>query len=108
MTRELRRAAPLFAALGDPTRIAILTRLGTARSPQSVTQLAEGGNVTRQAVSKHLRVLESAKLVRGVRRGRETLYRVDPAPLVKASESLQRISEQWGDALQRLKALCEA
>lgn len=104
--RKAGRVAPLFAALGDETRLALVARLSTG-GPVSVTQLTAGSGVTRQAVSKHLRVLAVAGLVRGRRRGRESLWRLEPGPLEEARRSLDRISRQWDQALDRLKMLVE-
>src|SRR5436305_14647096 len=78
--RELRRAAPLFAALGDNVRLGLVNRL-CARGPMSTMRLSEGSGVTRQAVSKHLEVLEAAGVVRSIRKGRERLWEVVPSVL---------------------------
>jgi DNA-binding transcriptional ArsR family regulator len=91
--RRARGVAPLFAALGDATRLGLAARL-SAGGPVSVTQLTSGSGVTRQAVSKHLRVLASAGLVRGSRGGRESLWRLEPRWLNEARRSLDRISQQ--------------
>ena len=104
--RDLRRNAPLFAALGDETRLALLTRLGEHGSA-SITRLAEGAPVTRQAITKHLRVLEDAGLVRVERRGREQVFELLPAPFAAARRSLDAIARQWDAALARLKAHVE-
>ena len=105
-TRELRKSAPLFAALGDETRLALLARLGGgARS--SITALSAGSSLTRQAITKHLRVLEGAGLVRGVREGRENLFELKPDSLDEAIRSLERIAKQWDHALARLKSFVE-
>jgi DNA-binding transcriptional ArsR family regulator len=103
---ERRSAAPVFAALGDETRLALLTRLG-AGEPLSIVRLAEGSPVTRQAITKHLRVLAKAGLVKDARHGRERLWAMEPEPLEKARHYLDQISQQWDDALGRLKALVE-
>jgi DNA-binding transcriptional ArsR family regulator len=103
---RLRRAAPIFAALGDQTRLALLTKL-SGGSPFSIARLTEGAAVTRQAITKHLRVLQHAGLVRGVRRGRERLFELEPEPLVEAQHALKTISRQWDEALARLKAFVE-
>ena len=101
------RAATIFAALGDRTRIRLLLALN-AGSRRSITQLTMGSRSTRQAVTKHLRVLHSAGLVRRTRRGRETLFELVPQPLDEARRALDLIAEQWDDALARLKVLVEA
>lgn len=99
-------AAPVFAALGDETRLALVTRLG-AEGPQSITRLTDGSHVSRQAVTKHLKVLAGAGLVRDVRRGRERIWVVDSAPLDDARRYLEQVSSQWDAALSRLQAFVE-
>ena len=99
-------AAPVFAALGDETRLAIVARLCTA-GPQSIAELTEGASVTRQAITKHLYVLADAGLVQGIRQGRESVWQLDPARLADARRLLDRISDDWDDALGRLKRLVE-
>ncbi len=96
----------MFAALGDETRLTLLTKLGDGRR-LSIARLTEGSTVTRQAISKHLRILEGAGLVRGVRRGRENLFELEPKSLARAREALDSISRQWDDALARLKSFVE-
>jgi DNA-binding transcriptional ArsR family regulator len=107
LARRLRSSAPLFAALGDPVRLSLLARLSDG-TPLSITQLSESSTITRQAVTKHLRVLQAAGLVRGVRRGRENRFQLDPQPLKAACNSLALVSHQWDDALARLKSFVEA
>lgn len=102
----MRRHAPLFAALGDETRLTLLMKLSDG-SLLSITRLSEGSSLTRQAVTKHLRVLEHAGLVRGIRKGRESLYQVEPHSLTRARDALDRISQQWDIALNRLKSFVE-
>ena len=104
--RRADRVAPLFAALGDVTRLGLVARLSAGGSV-SVTQLTAGSGVTRQAVSKHLRVLAGAGLVRGSRRGRQSLWRLEPRRLDEARRSLDHLSRQWDEALGRLKMLVE-
>jgi DNA-binding transcriptional ArsR family regulator len=99
-------SAPLFAALGDTTRLGLVAAL-CAAGPLSVTQLTAGTEVTRQAVSKHLRLLEEAGLVRVARRGRERLWQLEPHGLEEARRYLDAISRQWDSALLRLKAFVE-
>ena len=99
-------SAPVFAALGDQTRLRLVARLGT-EGPLSIARLTDGTDVTRQAVSKHLRVLAGAGLARGVRQGRERLWQLQAAPLDQARRSLERISQRWDEALERLKAAVE-
>ena len=98
--------APVFAALGDRTRLTLVSKLSD-RKPHSISQLTDGSNLTRQAITKHLRVLESAGLVRSARSGRESLFEFDPKPVVKIREHLQMVSEQWDQALSRLKTFVE-
>lgn len=103
---NLARAAPLFAALGDETRLRLLARLGQ-KGPQSITQLAAGMPVTRQAVTKHLRALEAAGLARARRRGRERVWAVEAARLADAQRYLAMISAQWDAAIERLRVFVE-
>ena len=98
--------ATLFAALGDETRLLLLARLASGRQ-YSIAQLTEGSALTRQAITKHLRVLERVKVVHGVRRGRENLFEFDPRPLQPARDYLDHVSEQWDQALGRLKLFVE-
>jgi DNA-binding transcriptional ArsR family regulator len=104
--RTLRARAPVFAALGDETRLALVAELsgGAARS---IAQLTEGTNLTRQAVTKHLRVLEGAGLVRSSRAGRESRFGLEPRSLNDARRFLEEVSAQWDQALARLKAFVE-
>jgi DNA-binding transcriptional ArsR family regulator len=104
--RRLRHKAPLFAALGDETRLTLLSRLGRG-SQLSIARLTKGTRLTRQAVTKHLRVLEGAGLVRALRRGRENLFELAPGPLGEARRALEIISRQWDGTLVRLKAFVE-
>lgn len=103
---RLTGAAPVFAALGDATRLRVVARL-CADGPLSITRLSEGSKVTRQAVTKHLHTLASAGLVRGRRHGRERIWELEPERLVMAHRYLDQISEQWDAAIGRLKALVE-
>lgn len=105
-TERLGDPAGVFAALGDPTRLALVTRLAAA-GPQTVTRLTRRSGVTRQAVTKHLGVLERAGLVRARRSGRERLWQVEPERLVQTRRYLETISAQWDDALERLKTFAE-
>ena len=103
---QVRDAAPLFAALGDETRLLLILRLSSG-GPGSVTQLSAKSTVSRQAISKHLRVLADAGLVRSTRRGRERIWDLEPERLADAHAYLDRISRQWDDALERLKNFVE-
>jgi DNA-binding transcriptional ArsR family regulator len=97
----------VFAALGDETRLALLARLADG-TPLSISQLTTGSRLTRQAITKHLRVLENAGVVRHARRGRESRFAFDPQPLVGIREYLEGVSAQWDDALSRLKSFVES
>jgi DNA-binding transcriptional ArsR family regulator len=99
-------SAPVFAALGDETRLRLVGRLCTD-GPVSITRLASGSDISRQGVTKHLHVLARAGLVRASRQGRERLYEVDPKQLQQAREYLDKISRQWDQALSRLKLFVE-
>lgn len=101
-----REAAPLFAALGDGTRLQLLTRLGSG-GPGSTTDLSRASALSRQAITKHLGVLAGAGLVRSRRQGRERIWELEPARLEDAHQILQRLSRQWDEALDRLKAFVE-
>jgi DNA-binding transcriptional ArsR family regulator len=105
--RSLRSSpAPLFAALGDQTRLAIVTKLASG-APRSISQLTEGSKITRQAVTKHLHILETAGVVRSVRSGRENLFVFEPAPMEELRLYLDFVSKQWDEALGRLKKFVE-
>ncbi len=103
---NLRRAAPVFAALGDDTRLHLVARLCTG-GPQSIVRLTEGASVSRQAITKHLHTLEEAGLVQGLREGREQIWRIQPKRLAEARRYLDQISAQWDEAIDRLRALVE-
>jgi DNA-binding transcriptional ArsR family regulator len=104
--RERRPHALVFAALGDATRLSLVAKLCKGQ-PYSISQLTEGSKLTRQAITKHLRVLESAGVVRGVRSGRESLFEFHPEPMDEVMKYLDLVSEQWDQALSRLKAFVE-
>jgi DNA-binding transcriptional ArsR family regulator len=98
--------AIIFAALGDETRLALVAKLCDGRR-YSISQLSEGSRLTRQAITKHLRVLERARIVHGVRSGRESLFELDPKPIDELREYLTLVSAQWDQALGRLKEFVE-
>jgi DNA-binding transcriptional ArsR family regulator len=98
--------AVVFAALGDSTRLSLIGKLSTG-TPMSIARLTEGSVLTRQAVTKHLRVLESSGVVGKQRSGRESLYQLRPGTIVDMRAYLDGISRQWDDALARLKAFVE-
>ena len=106
LERAAQAQAPVFSALGDPTRLWLVGRLSDG-SPQSISELTAGSQLTRQAITKHLQVLEGAGLVRSSRSGRESRYALDPVPIAGAREYLDRVSAQWDEALGRLKAFVE-
>jgi DNA-binding transcriptional ArsR family regulator len=98
--------APVFAALGDPTRLSLVAKLCKGE-PRSIAQLTEGTVLTRQAVTRHLRVLENAGIVHSVRAGRESRFALDPEPIDDLRAYLDGVSEQWDHALARLKKFVE-
>lgn len=99
-------AVPVFAALGDATRLRLLGRLSTD-GPLSITRLSEGTGVTRQAITRHLTALGDAGLVRDSKQGRERVYALDVKRLEVARRYLDEISTQWDDAAERLRAFVE-
>ena len=103
---SLHDAAPLFAALGDATRLALLGRLSSG-GPGSIAQLSDQAAVSRQAITKHLEILAGAGLVRSTRFGRERVWQLEPQRLADGHTYLDRISAQWDDALGRLRKLVE-
>lgn len=99
-------AAPVFAALGDETRLRIVARL-CRDGPASISRLTESADVSRQAVTKHLRALEDAGLVCSDRAGRERIWELQPRRLTQVRRYLEQISDQWDSTLQRLRAFVE-
>jgi len=102
-----RAKAAVFAALGDETRLSLLTKLCTGQR-YSIGELTEGTKLTRQAVTKHLRVLERVRIVHGTRAGRQSLFAFDPRPVIEMKEYLELVSKQWDGALARLKKFVES
>jgi DNA-binding transcriptional ArsR family regulator len=102
----IRASAPIFAALGDDTRLHIVGRL-SAEGPTSIARLTIGTGLTRQAVTKHLHVLGEVGLVRGRYLGRENVWELQRQQLHQARQSLDAIAAQWDRALGRLKAFVE-
>ena len=100
-------SAPIFAALGDETRLRLVARLCSG-GPQSIARLTAGSEVTRQAVTKHLLVLADAGLVRGVRQGRESRWALKPEQLEVARRYLELISERWTERLEALERHLES
>lgn len=103
---QVRDAAPLFAALGDDTRLRLLVRLSSG-GPGSIARLSEKSSVSRQAITKHLEVLSEVGLVRSSQQGRERIWELEPKRLGDAHACLDRISQEWDDALDRLRKLVE-
>jgi DNA-binding transcriptional ArsR family regulator len=101
-----RQHAAVFAALGDETRLSLVATL-SGGEPRSISQLTSTSRVTRQAITKHLRVLESAGIVRSARSGRESRFEFDPAPMAELRHYLDQVAEQWDQALSRLKLFVE-
>lgn len=99
-------AAAIFAALGDQTRLALIARLSDA-GPQSIASLSDGFDMSRQAISKHLRVINAAGLARSEQRGREAVWQLDQRGLADAQRYLNAISKDWDAKLRRLKDLVE-
>lgn len=110
MTREraprLAEVAPVFAALGDPARLQIVSRL-CREGPLSISRLTEGARISRQAVTKHLNALAGAGLIEGERSGRKRIWQLQPRRLLEVQRHLEVISAQWDDALERLRKFVE-
>jgi len=104
--RELANPAPVFAALGDATRLALVSRLSDGHA-RSITQLTDGLRLTRQGVTKHLRVLEHAGIVNSSRVGRESQFTYVPEPIEQLRSYVDTVSRQWDDALSSLKSFVE-
>jgi DNA-binding transcriptional ArsR family regulator len=98
--------APVLAALGDETRLQIVTKLCSG-GPLSIAKLAKGASISRQAITKHLHLLHDAGLVRSERQGREHIWTLEPKRIDEVRRYLTQISQQWDDALSRLKAAVE-
>jgi DNA-binding transcriptional ArsR family regulator len=103
---RLHESAPVFAALGDETRLQIVARL-CAEGPLSISRLSEGAGVTRQAVTKHLNALADAGLARNARSGREQIWELETRRLEMARRCLDHISDQWDSAINRLRTFVE-
>jgi DNA-binding transcriptional ArsR family regulator len=99
-------AAPVFAALGESTRLTLVAKL-CAQGPLSIARLSEGTGVTRQAITKHLHTLADAGLVHGARAGREQIWELETKRLEKARRCLDQIADQWDAAISRLQAFVE-
>jgi DNA-binding transcriptional ArsR family regulator len=105
-TAEFSTSASIFAALGNATRLQLASRLSNS-GPMSITELAAAFPVTRQAITKHLRMMEQAGLVRSARHGRESVWQLEQQRLADARRHLQAISAQWDEKLDRLKRFVE-
>lgn len=103
---KLAGAAPIFAALGDETRLRIVAGM-CGEGPLSIMRLAEGASVSRQAVTKHLHALEEVGLARSSRIGRESIWELRTRRLSEATRYLDQISQHWDRSLDRLRALVE-
>lgn len=99
--------ATVFAALGDETRLTLISRLIDA-GPQSIAALSDGFDISRQAISKHLRVIRSAGLATSEERGRETVWQLQSHALDDARRYLDAISRDWDDKLRTLKNFVES
>lgn len=98
--------AALFAALGDTTRLGLISKLAVG-GPQSISRLSEGTTVTRQAITKHLRVLEETGLVHVAQQGRERVCQLEYARFKEAQRFLDAVSQRWDAALERLRMQVE-
>jgi DNA-binding transcriptional ArsR family regulator len=106
ITAKPKARARVFAALGDKTRLALVARLCSGQ-PSSISQLAEDSKITRQAITKHLGVLERAGIVRSSHSGRERIFQFEPEPLEGLQAYLASVSKQWDETLTRLKSHVE-
>jgi DNA-binding transcriptional ArsR family regulator len=102
----MRAQAQTFAALGDETRLALVLTLSDGRA-HSISKLTRGTRLTRQAVTKHLRVLEGADMVQSARAGRENLFVLNPEPVIGLKQYIDLVSREWDQALGRLRDLVE-
>jgi DNA-binding transcriptional ArsR family regulator len=96
----------VFAALGDESRLWLVTKL-CGGEPQSISQLTSGSKLTRQAITKHLRVLEKVGVVRSVRRGRKCLFEFQATSIEETRKYLDLVSAQWDQVLGRLESFVE-
>jgi DNA-binding transcriptional ArsR family regulator len=106
MAAKRRAYAPAFSALGEETRLSLVAKL-CGGQPCSISQLTKGSKLTRQAITKHLRVLESVGMVHSVRTGRENRFEFNPEPMEEMKKYLDLVSEQWDQALSRLRTFVE-
>jgi DNA-binding transcriptional ArsR family regulator len=103
---KIAEAAPVFAALGDATRLRLVARL-CGDGPLSIARLSDGTGVTRQAITKHLHALAAAGVARHTRSGRERIWELEPKRLDNARRCLDQIADQWDAAIGRLRAFVE-
>ena len=103
---KVEQQAHIFAALGDATRLSLVAKL-IDRKPHSISTLTDETSITRQAITKHLTVLENVGLVTKFKEGRESLYELDPKPLASLQEYLKIIASQWDQSLNNLKSFVE-
>jgi DNA-binding transcriptional ArsR family regulator len=103
---QLTKTAPVFAALGDPVRLAMIARLCMV-GPLPTILLKQGTSVSRQAVTKHLRMLEDAGLVQSQRVGRDRLWQIETRQLTEVRKYLDQISAQWDATVERLRRFVE-
>jgi DNA-binding transcriptional ArsR family regulator len=106
LVRSSRSAAAAFAALGDETRLRLVSRL-CDHGQMSIANLTRGAPITRQAITKHLRVMDHAGLVRNTKQGRESYWELDRRRLEEVRRNLTLISKQWDSALDRLRRFVE-
>ena len=106
LSTKQRTHASIFAALGDETRLALVARLAAGQA-YSISELAKGSKLTRQAIRKHLGVLEAVGMVQSVRTGREHRFEFSPRPTAEIREYLDFVSQQWDQALSRLRSFVE-
>lgn len=99
-------SAPVFAALGCITRLELVSRLSDGKE-YSISNLTEGLDLTRQAITKHLQVLQHAGIVNSQRVGRESRFTIRPGPITHAKDYLTQVSDQWDTAIDRLRATVE-
>lgn len=103
---RLKAAAPIFAALGDETRLRLVIFLSAA-GPSSTAVLTAHVDVTRQAVAKHLRVMKEAGLVTSVYQGRDSVWQIESSQLEEAQRCIELITSRWDEAIDRLRAMVE-
>lgn len=104
---RLKSSAPIFAALGDETRLRLVIFLSSA-GPSSTATLTANVDVTRQAVAKHLRVMKEAGLVSSVYQGRDSVWQIESSQLAEAQECIGLLTARWDQAIDRLRAMVEA